>query len=366
MHKKQTEKKHNTPLILVVIVLVLLALLCVGRAYYCTKVLSSQYAYERWQGDGELKFSQVSCFLPADGKLQLSDIYTFRLAMLSKFSEASIDTSSGYQFTDCWSCSGSGKVYGERNDGTASIIAVGGNYFLFHPLQLVSGSYITEDDLMKDNILLDEDLAWLLFGGDDLEGMTVHLFGMPFRIAGVVARESDFASEKAYNAGMGLYMSYDTYIDLSGEENAGITCYEVCLPNPVSGFALGVVQDKFPIGKGTIVENRGRFGFWKLMNIVRTLPERSIHEGASYPYWENAARYAETSAAIFLALAILLALWPELLFLFYFIANLRWTGSRLSEDLLPAAQENAQEAIRRRQRKAWERKHGYTPSDSDS
>lgn len=356
MHTKKKAKKNNT-LLLVSAVLFLLALICGILAFRCTRVLDSQYAYLRWQGEGELPFSQVSCFLPADGKIALSDVYSFRLNMLKKFGEASIDTSSGYQFTDCWSCSGSGKVYGQRNDGTASILAVGGNYFLFHPLKLVNGSYLSENDLMKDNILLDEDLAWLLFGGDNLEGMTVTLFGLPFRIAGVVARENDFASRKAYSGGMGLYMSYDAYVDHSGLEKPGISCYEVCLPNPVSRFAINIVQSSFPIGSGTIVENRGRFDFWKLMGVARSFASRAMHSGASYPYWENAARYAENKAASYYMLAIFFALLPEILFVLYLSRNLRWLGNRLSEDYLPAAHERTSEAIRKSQRKAWERKH---------
>ena len=174
-----------------------------------------------------------------------------------------------------------------------------------HPLKLVSGSYFSETDLMQDNILLDEDLAWLLFGGNDLEGMTVHLQDVPFRISGVVARESDYASRKAYTAGMGLYMSYDSYASLSGEEaGIGISCYEVCVPNPVKGFGKRLADEKFPIGMGEIMENTGRFSFWNLLRIMKDLPARSIRSGPSLPYWENAARYAETSAALLLTGAL--------------------------------------------------------------
>ena len=239
----------------------------------------------------------------------------------------------------------------------ASVIAVGGNYFAFHPLKLLSGSYISEDDLMQDNVLLDEDLAWLLFGGSDLEGLTVHIFGMPFRIAGVVARESDYASRRAYRGGMGLYISYDAYLDLSGEENFGITCYEVCLPNPVKGFALNLIQDKFPIGKGEITENSGRFSLLRLLGHIRELPARSMNSAVFTPYWENAARYAETSASLMLAFAVISGLIPALALVKWILQLLGKAKGKITDDFLPELSENTQEAIRKRQRKRWESKH---------
>ena len=210
----------------------LLCLSCAGVVFYTVNMLPDQTAYRRWQGDGELTFSQISCFLPDDGKAALNDVYGFRTAMITALRDASIDTPSGKGFVDCWSTEGSVKVYGVRNSGTASVIAVGGEFFIFHPLKLMNGSYLSESDLMRDNVLLDEDLAWLLFGGNDLEGMTVHLGDIPFRIAGVVAREGDYASKKAYTGGMGLYMSYEAFSDIRGEDaKTGISCYEVCIPN---------------------------------------------------------------------------------------------------------------------------------------
>ncbi len=345
--------------IAVIVLFVLISTVCAGGCFYTTRMLDSQYEYLRWQGGGDLAFSQISCFFPADDKKTIRDIYGFRTDMIRAFSDADIDTSDGNRFIDCWSCSGSAKVYGERNDVTSSVLAVGGQYFTFHPLQLVNGSYFSEDDLMRDNILLDEDLAWLLFGGNDLEGLTVHIFSMPFRIAGVVSRDDDFASRKAYTSGLGLYMSYDAYLDLSGDETAGITCYEVCIPNPVKGYALQLAKDKFPVGSGEILENSGRFGFWKLLGYAKNFASRAMHSGPSYPYWENAARYAESMASLLLLLALLSAILPLFVFLSFLFREMRQAKETLREEVLPGLGESAQEAIRVRQRKRWEKKHDY-------
>lgn len=352
---EKTKKKRLISL-WVCLPLFLAAAACVIGLLYVTRMLESQYEYERWRGDNEDRFSQISCFMPSDGKLTLENIYGFRTAMMNKLTEASIEKPET-QFTDCWSAQGSATVSGDRNGGNASVIAVGGNYFAFHPLRLVNGSYINESDLMKDNILLDEELAWMLFGGNNLTGMTVYLFNIPFRIAGVVAREGDFASEKAYTAGPGLFMSYDAYIACSGDEKAGISCYEFVMPDPVKNFALGFAQSKFPIGSGEILENTGRFSFLKLISIAKDPATRVLRGGADYPYWENAARYAENKAATLLVLTIVFALGPEVILLAALIRHLSWGKEKLNEEIIPEAQERLEESIRVRQRKRWEKQH---------
>lgn len=364
----ETSGKKKIPgirLILLCVFFLLISGACIAGAVYSCHMLDSQYAYKRYQGDGELPFSQISVFMPGDHKASISDINGFRTDMLSAFKNASIDTTDGYHFIDCWSCEGSCKVYGERNDGTAAVFAVGGDYFAFHPLKLVNGSYFYEDDLMKDNILLDEDLAWFLFGGNDLEGQTVHIFGVPFRIAGVIAREDDYATKKAYTAEKCLYMSYDTYVDLSTEGNEtekaklGITCYEACIPNPVKNFAKNLADEKFPKATGEVVENAGRFSLPALLRIAKNFSARAIHGTVSYPYWENAARYAETRAAMLICFAAFFALLPLVVFIIVFSVLFHRAKEKLGEEVFPTWGEKIEEAIRKRQRRRWEKKHHY-------
>ena len=120
---------------------------------------------------------------------------------------------------------------------------------------------------MKDRVLLDEDLAWSLYGGTDIAGLSMKINGVPYMIAGVVEREQDKFNTAAYTSGRGLYMSYDGYSRLV--EDAGITCYELVMANPVKDFALGVAKKSFPIGRGEIVENSRRFEFGRLLKLAK-------------------------------------------------------------------------------------------------
>ena len=68
---------------------------------------------------------------------------------------------------------------------SVQIIGVGGDFFQFHPLNMISGNVFSENDISKDRVVLDENTAWTLFGAYDIAGKTVTIEGRQFVIAGV-------------------------------------------------------------------------------------------------------------------------------------------------------------------------------------
>lgn len=337
--------------------LALLSVACVLTLLFLAGRLNTQKEAERWRGENELEFRQLSCFLPIDEKISLSDVYSFRYAILDKIHEASLDVDNeGTLFVDAWSTTGKAAVSTHLGKGDASITAVGGAFFEFHPLRLVSGSYITEGDLMQDRVLLDEELAWLLYGGANLSGMEVRINGQPFQVVGVIEREQDFASRRAYTDGMGLYMSYDAYKAM--EESAGISCYEVVMPNPVRNFAINFAREKFPIGDGVILENTNRFRFGKLFDVLGQFGTRSMqNRGILYPYWENAARCIEDWCTLLMVLGVLFAVTPAVSLVRLIVRTFKRGKAKLGDELLPQWKDSVEESIRVRQRRRWEKRH---------
>lgn len=402
------EKLKRLALPIAAVILALLCLSCLLIYSSLANSLDSQHQAERWQGEGELKFSQISCFMSVDQKLTLEQVYSFRNAMMTKFHEAALDIDNDAQLLcDAWSTTGKAYVASSQGKGDVSVIAVGGNFFDFHPIRLLSGNYISPSDLMKDRVLLDEDTAWLLFGGTELEGMSFKIDGVPFVVAGVIEREQDFASLKAYTSGMGIYMSYDGYSSIksgssslqaaastgsttsgsgsgsgtggssgssgsgsSGGSNSGgsgsssgssvgIECYEVVMAEPVKGFAMNALKDKFPIGGGVIVDNSNRYSFENVLKLVKQFGTRSMQtHGVILPYWENAARCIEDWCLALLICAMVTAVLPLVLLVLQAVRLLRRGKGELEDNFLPKVKERVGEAVRVQQRKAWERRYG--------
>lgn len=358
MKKRAVTKKKRIFYTILNAALALVSIACIVVTVILSSLLDSQKAAQRWQGESQTEFSQVSCYIPVDEKISLEQVYTFRNEIVKRLNEAALDVDTDDTlFIDAWSTTGKLSVSTSLGSGEASVIAVGGRFFDFHPIRLISGSYITESDLMQDRVLLDEDLAWLLFGGLELEGLEMRINGVPFVVAGVIEREVDFASEKAYTAGMGLYMSYDAYAAMV--DTAGINCYELVMAEPVEGFTQAFAMEKFPIGQGEIVSNTGRYSFGRMIKLAGDFGTRSMQTlGVVYPYWENAARCIEDWCALFLFLGLLTAALPLISVTLLIVHYLRRGKNKLSDDILPQLKDKTQEAVRVRQRRSWEKRHG--------
>ena len=292
---------------LILLVLIAVALLLMRSV---RGTLNSVQAAERFRGQSDTRFAQVACFLPEDSGKAVEDIALFRQTLEQKFVDASLEAPEGGSlYTDCYSASASISVSGDHGAASVKAIAVGGDFFQFHPLRLLSGSYITGSDLMQDRVVLDETLAWQLFGGADVAGLTVTIGEKPFYVAGVVRRENDFATKAAYLDGAGMFLTFDALNSM--DENAAITCYEIVLPDPVSGFGLAMVRDNFDVGLGDIVENSSRYSLEHLLSVLGDYGKRSMrNNGVIYPYWENAVRLTEDYLAALLLVTVLLSLLP--------------------------------------------------------
>ena len=279
-----------------------------------SNTLGSVRRADAFRGESDMRFAQIACFLPVGKGKEESDILSFRQTLDTKLMEQSLEApENGSLYIDAYSTSATVTVSSDSSGsgGSAQVeaVAVGGEFFYFHPLQLRSGAYISSDDLMDDLVVLDEELAWRLFGGVELEGMTITLNGKPFVVAGVVSRESDFATKKAYSGEAGLFMSYSALKRL--DETAAISCYEIIMPDPITNFAMGVVQEAFPPEENDVVENSSRYSLGHLLSVIGSFGDRSMRvNGVIYPYWENAVRLTEDYASLLLILTVLFALCP--------------------------------------------------------
>lgn len=216
-------------------------------------------------------------------------------------------------------------VFENRKAENINTIGVGGDFFLFHPMELVSGGYFSGDDLMKDKIVVDEFLAWELFGSSDIIGQCVTVSGVNHYIAGVVKSPTGRFNEAAGLSKSVVILSYDSLAKygtiLSGrtseaeisEDGAkmqvgGINCYEVVMPDPVDGIAARVVKESAGLDDKYIrvVDNTNRFTGFALLEVIKDFGIRSMWtQPIFYPYWENVARGWEDVLGILFLIRII-------------------------------------------------------------
>lgn len=270
--------------------------------------LEAQKAARRWAGESGERAAQVSCFFPVGREIDEGAIRSFRETVEAKLLEVSIEApETGRLFADAWSAGAEVTAESDRASARTYVTGVGGDFFLFHPLRLRSGAYISGDDLMRDRVVLDEEMAWKLFGALDVAGFTLTIDGENYIVAGVVERETDAHSKAAYTDGDSMFVPYEA---LKPDDEAGISCYEIVMPDPISGFALGLAEEKFG-NTADITENSKRYGLGSIFGVLFDYSERVMRrDGMAYPYWENAARLAENKMAALLFAMLIFSLFP--------------------------------------------------------
>lgn len=258
----------------------------------------------RWTGDSETRFGYFSVFFPETAKGDENLVSSFESKLEKSLTEASLEPPpNGSLWKDAYSGAAMVTVSTDRGSATVKALGVGGDFFFFHPLLLHSGNYLSPRDLMHDRVVLDKELAWTLFGATDVAGMELSVNGKPFLVAGVVERETDFASRAAAEENTGLYLFYDAL------GSPGIVSYEVVLPDPVTNFAKNLVTESF--SENTVVDVKNRYSVSALFLVLTSFGKRSMRtDNIIFPTWENAARLTEDYAALSLLLAFLFLLTP--------------------------------------------------------
>ncbi|MBQ9123412.1 MAG: ABC transporter permease [Lachnospiraceae bacterium] len=280
--------------------------------------LDTQNMAKRWSKSEESRAAQVSVFFSENLGTSEDEILNFEHRLDSALVEASIVNTSENPDSRLWidAYSATGTITLEKGDKNVSVsaIGVGGEFFQFHPLKLESGSYFSGNDVMQDYCVVDEEIAWQLFGSNDIAGQIITIKGVPHIITGVIERQQDRLSKAAGLDSSVVYVSYNTLVNY-GRANS-ICCYEIVMPNPVKNYAFNYLKEQLGSNEAEseVVENTSRYGLLSLLQVLREFGTRSMNGKAIiYPYWENVARGYEDILATLLLVAVIFLLYPLVL-----------------------------------------------------
>ena len=288
---------------------VLLLLLALIPAWLWLRIrdgLQEQTAAERWRGSNEERFAQVSCFLDDNAALEASQEYSIR---------QSLDMSLAGESEASWIMALSGSdevsVSGPSAQLTARGIYTAGSFGHFHDIRMLSGAWYDPEDVNADGVVIDMLLAWKLFGGYDLRGLTIRINGVSVPIVGVASLPESGIEQAAYGQTPTVWFSARLAERMGIQPR--VTCVEAVLPDPVSHFAAEKLSNALGLGQSQyeLVENTGRFGLVNSLQVFLHQDSRVMRTSrVAFPYWENAARAAETRCGFCLAVMVLLLLFP--------------------------------------------------------
>lgn len=314
----------------------------------------SQRMAERWSEKENV--AQISCFFSVNAGITEDRIKEFEHSIDAALTDASViqesENPSARLWADAYSADGQITIKSDKSTLQADAVGIGGDFFLFHPMKMLSGSCFSGNDLMQDYCVIDQDAAWQLFGSNDVAGMTVYIGGVPHIVTGVVEREAGRLTKSAGLDSTLVYVSYQTLRTL-GSCN-GINHYEIVMPDPVTDFAYNYVSENLGgTGKETeVVANTSRYSFLSRLKLIPQFGTRSMNGKAIiYPYWENVARGYEDILALITLFELLFLLYALTLALIFFIIRWRHRSRTVKEKLLAGKDRLERMGERRRARR---------------
>ncbi len=265
-----------------------------------TSAFAEQQTADRWSDD-EYSFAHIAAYFPSGNYFDSHSSMMYKRQLESALLAESITTA---DFTENENArlyaigySGEVKLSVSYNSKSAStnVTATGEDFFIFHQMQLISGSYYDESDSTYDRIVIDENLAWQLFGSSDVCGMTATVNNVPMVITGVVScGGSGEEFTEYYGSAPRAYIPIKQLQRLGYEPN--VTSFELLIPDPVDGFAMNIVDDWFG-NDVKLVEISSRFDDITLIkNIPDFFRSAAKTDDRIYPYWENLQLIAESKA----------------------------------------------------------------------
>ena len=280
---------------------------------YADRGLDSQFAAERWQAGGT-KYSQVSAFISEDAAFTDNAVLFTRQAVDEALTVVSLDAENDGSrlWIDAYSAEASVSASNDVNTQTARAICTGGDFFRFHPLDMISGWYYSGDEATDAIVVLDQNLAWKIFGGTDVAGMELYVNGYACTVAGVASVPQNKDEKGAYGSEATLYIPY-SFLERQESGAPVVTCYEAVLPEAVKDFGTETIKKAlgFEDTQCEVLQNTDRFGFGNSLGVAKTYESRSQRTGRIYyPWWENAARAVESRSSLLAVLLILLAIYP--------------------------------------------------------
>ncbi|MDE7289748.1 MAG: ABC transporter permease [Oscillospiraceae bacterium] len=316
--------------------------------------LPDQQVASLWSA--EEPYSLVSVYAEGIKPMTLNDIFTARVNIEKKLVENSIATEkkNARVWTDAFS-SAQELITVEAGTSTseANLIVTGGDFALFHPMDFISGSFYNEDMVMNDNVVIDDILAWRLYGSSNIVGKPVLINGKYYFVSGVFRQSENKNMEKVYGDKPRIFMSYSGYDIMSPDRSADFICYEACLPNAVSGFGKKILTEAMGLEDNTdrVIENSTRYSIKNRFGIISNFGMRSVVDSpVYYQYWENAARITDDKAALLLAMQAL-GLAVPICTVVYYICKLIRNRKKLAKKAMDSLKEGLHKINTRRKSK---------------
>lgn len=278
--------------------LLLLSLLTCGIFGLCISSIPRELIeYNCSSSWGAESYSHMSAYIGADYGFNANEYDKTKVELASKYTVDSIETASALYSASLESSLSLYLPNSSESVRTCATVYLG-DYFKFHPLKLVEGSYPQNGGAMTDSILIDELAAWQLFGTmRGLVGLEVTVGVDTYVISGVAA-VPDGVYDEVYGELPRIYICSDSASLRAGTDTRTFTCCDAMLPDPITNYAKNTLEDVLGSYDAVIVNNDTSFSSETLKETYESQTKLVTDpDKVEYPYTEKARMILSLRAA---------------------------------------------------------------------
>lgn len=253
------------------------------------------FAAESFAGASENRYAQFALYLSEDDYLTPDGMMELKNTLESKMTESSIEHEGNYLL--CGSAEQNAVV--TRDTLSADVIATVyfGDYFGLHPTLPVKGGYLDESAETTDFCVIDDLLAWRIFGSTDVCGMDIEINGKLYTVSAVLPADRSVYAP-CYGEKPRVYILYSSAA--KRDERITFTSLEAVLPDPITDSAEAMFTEAVASYSDDVHKITDRFSVAELWENIKGFTSLGVTEGKNFPYYENIARIMETKCALLL------------------------------------------------------------------
>ena len=254
------------------------------------------FAAEHFRGASESRYTQLALYCTEEDHLTPDGIMAVKNQLESAMTEASLDIAGNYLLAASAEKNVTVGRQAQSVDAVATVYF--GDYFGLHPDLPLCGGYIAESDATTEFCVIDDLLAWRLFGSLEVCGLDVEINGKPYPVSAVLAADRGVYAPY-YGEKPRVYVLHNSGA-MRGEQLC-FTAAEAVLPDPVTDFAADMFREAVGAYGTDVYTVTGRFTPHGLWDNIREMTALGVMDGKRFPYYENIARIRETKCAILLS-----------------------------------------------------------------
>jgi hypothetical protein len=207
-------------------------------------------------GSGHDRYSCLSVYFSPGKAESRTDIMNVRKTILDRLKEDSYEVDYSILndripkepntkkiWTDSFAAKGEVTISHDKNSINALAYGVSGDFFLIDHPELVSGSYFYDSDTNHDRIVIDENLAFAIFGSSDIAGKSVKIGNITAYIAGVSKVPEKKPAREAYGTKNRIFMPYDMLCRAAGSGTDGNISADTAVNSYSSSGSTGIKSD---------------------------------------------------------------------------------------------------------------------------